>query len=820
LWVEEETFMKQKYSTVILALILLMVATLPATHYQYVQSAYRNGRITRNVDFEVAQGPPAEMKLPVTEDEAVASNLGGTNLDGNENQGGLFVGYESIDGWSRSWLKFNLTFLPENMGIVSATFNAYLNAEWNNSADGEIGLYHSENNTWKDDMITWDNQPAFAADPMDSISPPYDTSVQRWHSWDVTTALLDEFQGDRILSLLLKQVSETGTDETWEYFVEKEYDQINSSYIAIQYTLPETHGLQVDGFDSSPQIDYIQNSTPTLSWTSSDSGSGYMQMSYEVEVWNNQYFNDTMLFEDKTGDIQTLYGAGATANTRPFASDIEFRFQFKYPSSLLPRSGLVDKLYFGVEDDSGTAIFEDLEILIASTLHSGELEADYSDNYNDSSPIQVLNRQSYEADMIGGWMVFDVENHFYSNVAKNLVIELRFTNNTGTLTRSFYTSGAGGSVAYGYGDGASFESTATYLYDRTHNLKIEYASDVVFEAGYATPNDYPFGTEIGEPGILQLMYNASMIQETGVIDRLFFGVDSLDSMAVFEGLTVKLAETPHEGELSHTDFSSNYAGVEPTTVLDEEWIQLANLAGSVVLDIEDTFTYSGAHNLLIEITWDSLLEQGPSIFRVLDAGGYRSWNLTWLGLEEAGNDTRTYDLQLQFVHDDTGIVYDGAALTNNTQYYWRVRTMDTTGVWSEWTTQSFTYAVVTSAPEFSGLTFEPEPGVVGEEATVSVDVTYFLGVEAVWFEIDGSNHSMTASGDTYSYSWIPAESANFTYTIYMESTAGTTSTTSGSFEVVEGSGLFPDLPIDKQTLLLIVIGILILVIVILAVRRR
>jgi len=713
-----------------------------------------------------------------------------------------------------------LTFLPENIGLVSASFRAYLNDEWNDTADAEIGLYYSADDTWNETSITWDDQPAFATDPMDSISPPHDITVQRWHSWDVTTALLDEFQGDHILSLVLKQVSETGTDETWEYFVEKEYDQINASYLAIEYTPPETHELEVDGFDSSPHIDYIQNSTPTLSWATADSGADDSQMGYEVEVWNNEYFNDTIMFEEKTGDVETIFDAGATTNTRPFASDLEFRFQFKYSSSLLPRSGLIDKLYFGVEDDSGIAVFEDLEILIASTLHSGDLEAEFSDNYNDSTPIQVLNRQIYEAEVIGGWMVFDVENHFYSNIAKNLIIELRFTNNTGTLTRGLYSSGAGGSVAYGYGDGASYESTATFLYDRTHNLRVEYASDVVFEAGDAVPNSYPFRTDIGKPGVLQLMYNASMIQETGVIDRLFFGAQSLDSTAVFQGLTVRLVETPHEGELSHTDFESNYGGEEPTIVLQEEWISIANLAGSAVLDIDDIFTYTGENNLLIEMEWDSLLKQGPNIFRALDAGGYRAWNLTWFGLDEAGNDTRTYDLQLQFVHDVTELIYDGSALTNDTEYYWRVRTMDTTGVWSEWTTQSFTYAEVTTKPDFSSLAFDPEPGVVGEEVTVSIDVTYFLGVEAVWFEIDGSNHSMAPSGDSYSYSWTPTESGNFSYTIYMESSIGTWSTTSGIFEIQESPGIIPGLPIDNQTLLLIVVGVLILVIVILALRRR
>ncbi|TFF93395.1 DNRLRE domain-containing protein [Candidatus Thorarchaeota archaeon] len=810
--------MQKKLGTLCLVTIMIIMGFAPAMSPVFsVMTTAASYPLDRG--FEEAQGPVAEMKVPVVEDESVASNAPSSNFDGNENRGGVWVGFESGAGWGRAWVKFDLTFLPENIGIVSASFRAYLNDEWDPAADAAIGLYSSSNDTWEETSITWDNQPGFDAAALDTISPPYNSSIQNWYDWTCTDVVLAALSNDKMLTLVLKQEVEEGTDETWEYFVEKEYDQLNATYLAIEYTAPEAASLEVDGFSSSPHIDYIQNSEPTLSWSTEDSGIGETQMDYEVEVWDNEYFNDTLLYHDARGEVETIFDSGVGANTRPFGTALEFRYQMKHPSSLLARSGLVDKLYFEVEDDSGVAVFEDLQILMASTSKSGDLLATYAWNYNDSTPIQVLNREVYEAQIIDGWLVVDVENSFYSSMSKNLIIDMRFTNNTGDLSRAYIESPSVGSVAYNYGEGAYYSSTATFLYERTHNVRIEYATEPVLQHESTVSNSFPFNTEVGEPGIFQMKYNKSLVPETGIIDRLFIGVGSLTANSIFENLTIRLVETPHQGMLNHSDFTVNYGGNTPVTVLDEGLYAVPNIAGCAAIDIDDVFEYTGEGNLLVELRWDSLLEGGMRVYRDVDAGGYRAWNMTYSGLPTNNADTVGVDMHVQFVQDSTSIAYDGTALSNNTAYYWRVRVMDTTGVWSDWTTQNFTYAVLTSEPEWSNLSFDPDVGVAGSESTVSIDVTYLLGVEAVWFEIDGSNQSMTADGDTYSYSWTPSESGNFTYAIYMESSIGTWSTTSGIYEV-EAAPLIPGLPIDSQTLLLIIVGVLVVVIIVLLVRRR
>jgi len=133
---------------------------------------------------------------------------------------------------------------------------------------------------------------------------------------------------------------------------------------------------------------------------------------------------------------------------------------------------------------------------------------------------------------------------------------------------------------------------------------------------------------------------------------------------------------------------------------------------------------------------------------------------------------------------ETSIDYAGPPLVNNTTYYWRVKSCDSYGLWSNWATQSFTYRSLTSVPSYEEPIILPEIVYVGDEVTVFINVTYFLGVNAVNIEFGGSSHSMAASGDTYSYSWIPTEAGTLNYTIYMVSAIDTSTSVEGSIEVL------------------------------------
>jgi hypothetical protein len=752
----------------------------------------------------------------VLEDESVVSNHSSTNYNGTENGGGLFVGYDAVAGYARAWLKYDLSSISKEIGMLNAKLFVYCSDEWAD-ADLPVGVYYSDNDTWSETTITWNNQPGFNAVPADTIDSPASPDmfvIGNWYSWTVTAPLMSALSDDKMLTLVLKQVDETSSTITWQYFAEREYNTFLASYLSIEYSTPDTTTLTVDGVSTAPLIDYIQDSTPDLGWTMADSGTGEYQRDFALEVNSNEFFNGTSLWSEDHTDIVTIYDSSGGMNLRPFATKDEVRYQMKYDESMLSTSGVVDKLYFESDVNSGTLVFENLLILMVSTNVTGDLTSDFEANYGTAMPIMVLNRSSYSAQIVNYYFSIDVENTFFLNQRRNLIIELRFTNNTGTLASTPVTTGVGGSVAYSYGLGAYTATTATWLYDRAHSLKVEMMSDEAQPTPGSSTNFYPFGTENGYPGIFQLKYNQSLIDKKGMIDRIFFPVGQFSGDCVFEGLKVYLVETPVLGPLSYTDFANNYGGVTPTLVLDRALYTFRNIGGVLVVDIDNTFYYHGEHDLLVEIRWDNKISGACDAYRELGTGAYRAYNLTESGGNVAGNDTRTYDMILDFVHSENPVVYSGTPLVNATTYYWRVKTCDSTGIWSDWTSSSFKYEKLTSTPEYTGPIASPSPAYVGSPVSVSLNVTYFLGIGSVWIEFDGSNHSMAATGDTYTYTWTPTTAGNVDYTIYMESNIGTWSSVNGTLVVVS-----PGLVLDPTMLLLIGGAVLVVAIVIVVMMR-
>jgi hypothetical protein len=194
---------------------------------------------------------------------------------------------------------------------------------------------------------------------------------------------------------------------------------------------------------------------------------------------------------------------------------------------------------------------------------------------------------------------------------------------------------------------------------------------------------------------------------------------------------------------------------------------------------------------------------------------YRAWDVYWSGPHYLGNATAGYNLMIDFIESETTIDYAGPALVNNTIYYWRVQTCDSYGFWSDWVTQSFTYKPLTIGPSYEGPVSSPAVVYIGVEVTVSINVTYFLGVSEVTIKLNGSSHPMTANGDTYSYSWTPNQVGTLNYTINMLSIIDTSTSVSGSIQVLEGG--FGD---STTYLIVIGAGIALVVVIVVAMRLR
>ncbi|MFW9847237.1 MAG: hypothetical protein ACFFD6_10840, partial [Candidatus Thorarchaeota archaeon] len=463
-----------------------------------------------------------------------------------------------------------------------------------------------------------------------------------------------------------------------------------------------------------------------------------------------------------------------------------------------------------------------LIVTMACTSNGSALTSDFEANFNSATDIVVLKRDLYSANIVQGELIIDVEDTFIVNHAMNLIIEIRFTFCSDSSTLAGYDSAGGGSVAYKFGPGAFTAAIASNVAAWTYDLTIDFATDSVFNStSRPLTNAFPFGVDIGTGGVFQIKYNRSMIDSEGFIDMIHFGSISGPGSVVYENLRIYLVETPVEGPIT-TDFEVNYGGVAPTLVLDEQTWFVHNINNMILIDVNDIFYFQNEHDLLIEFRFDSLVSGAEAAIISYDAGGYSAYNLTYNSNPAIGQDARVYDMGIDFVYSNVQIEYAGQPLTNDTEYFWRVRSCDSVGIWSEWAEGAFTYRVVSTIPKWQDLIVSPDPISLGSPVTVSINVTCLWGVSQVLIEFYGMNITMAASGNIYSHTWTPPCIGTHNYTIHMSSNLNTWNSVGGSFEVQESSASTntTGTPVNPTTLGIVGIGAIAVIGIIIIKKRR
>ncbi len=641
-----------------------------------------------------------ELRIPIFHDETVENSTPNGNRDGDEFQGGLFVGLESNeDILARTFLKFDMRSYPANLGFQSAYLFVHLNAEylaWDDQ-DVPIGAYYCANDSWTDDTITWNNQPSFSATPTDVIDSPASPDMfdpQGWYAWDITPDVTTALAGDRILTEVLKITDEVTPSSCWKYFTEYEYNVLNSSYIAIEYNEPVLANMAVNGISETPDTYYLE-SPGVLSWDILGDGPDESQSDYNLMIYDQPGATGSLIYADNPFHTYSVSGP-ASWNSRPFGTDQEMRFQFKYGDDLLYDSGVIDRIGWGVDLTSGSIGFENISIYMVAVDDRTDLTSDFEANYDGNIPTPVFYRDSYTAEISSSWIYFDIDNFFYLSERSSLLVELRWMGKSTPNPNSRYTSGLNGSVAYSYGAGATLDDTADYTYDRMHAMYFRFVSDVVADEGSGI-NSYPWGTT-SHGGAFQYKYNRSLLSDPGIIDRLYFSVDSFNGLTTLGNLSIWLCETPVEGALS-TTFADNYGGATPILVLEADEYTPRNLGNTLEFDVDDLFYYTWEHDLLIEIRyWGRTGDNIWSFRELTGGGGYRAVNsLNHTATTAGATDDITNDLDIAYLRDSPITLPD--TLNEGEYYYARISSCDSMGIWSGWSELCFKYD---SVPTFTG----------------------------------------------------------------------------------------------------------------------
>jgi 2',3'-cyclic-nucleotide 2'-phosphodiesterase (5'-nucleotidase family) len=116
----------------------------------------------------------------------------------------------STYGNERGWLKFDLSSIPAGATITGATLQLYNWAAAGVSLPSEVR--GGNDDTWNETGITWNNQPAFG-DVLDTQTLAAGT-YNLWYNWNVTPFVQSKWSGNKLVSLVIKPVTEGSPDAT------------------------------------------------------------------------------------------------------------------------------------------------------------------------------------------------------------------------------------------------------------------------------------------------------------------------------------------------------------------------------------------------------------------------------------------------------------------------------------------------------------------------------------------------------------------------------------------------------------------------------
>ncbi|AFL94298.1 hypothetical protein CL1_0083 [Thermococcus cleftensis] len=196
-----------------------------------------------SVAFHAVSAATTTVQINPTDDAYVKDTAPDSNYGSDSS---LYVGtYYRDNANERAYLKFDLSGIPDNAVIVSATLHAY--TYWGAySTPVNISAYAVSDDSWTEDSITWNTKPA-AGELLDKDLVPDSNKrtdpVRHWSVWNVTDFVKAEFSGDKVVSFVLVSDVEGIVTESIGYN-SKESSYGNYPYLEVVYYVPEGPSYQ------------------------------------------------------------------------------------------------------------------------------------------------------------------------------------------------------------------------------------------------------------------------------------------------------------------------------------------------------------------------------------------------------------------------------------------------------------------------------------------------------------------------------------------------------------------------------------------------
>lgn len=140
-----------------------------------------------------------------TADSFVNSLYPNTNYGTDER---LYAHFGS-NSTKRTFLKFDLTGLPTGETITGASLFLHTDGGVQGLA---VDSHYVANDTWKEDLLTWNNQPIYNTPAMNSTE-----TVHGWMNWSIPMETLTA-DTNGLLSVLIKLQDESGDSATATFY--------------------------------------------------------------------------------------------------------------------------------------------------------------------------------------------------------------------------------------------------------------------------------------------------------------------------------------------------------------------------------------------------------------------------------------------------------------------------------------------------------------------------------------------------------------------------------------------------------------------------
>ena len=164
----------------------------------------------------------------------------------------------------------------------------------------------------------------------------------------------------------------------------------------------------------------------------------------------------------------------------------QYRMQWLYNASEIGRTGHLDKLSWHVNSGSGTATLSNFKLFVGHTPLTNTSDT-FDDNWGGLLPTKVIDEKSYNVSDVDGWITIDFPGTYYYNNTMSLLIEMSFSERTGTnflLMFKYLGTGAGTRRLYNNVDYTS----ATGTLDNPDS-PLHYDFGFIFSEGYCMTVD-------------------------------------------------------------------------------------------------------------------------------------------------------------------------------------------------------------------------------------------------------------------------------------------------------------------------------------------